>query len=302
MIQACYFAFSDEILRGVVIDGVTYGDMTTPFSITDIFPELNSSTVIFVIQEDKQNLGTFLIATKTAIYRVSSHLNGTSGIPENELIAGHITESGYADNAGSDARFNLILDIIQMPDKLIISESYNHCLRAVTSSSTASFVGKCTVKGDVDGRPSLARFNGPYGLESHKDGIYIIDGYNKKIKRFSLTENLVTSLHQSESFNLRDFVFGISSDNIIEFYVTVDDGVLHVKDNQERMLVGRAGSSRNKADGQFSGVAFNDPRSIKWLNSDILLVTSLVDSTVRIINIKTWEVASICQSKFSLAL
>lgn len=282
--------YSIDIFGGTSINGITYGDMSTTFSITELFPQLNG-TVVYVIQEDKEQTGSYYISTHTAIYRLDSQAPNRS-----QLFAGHDTESGFCADPGADARFDVILDMIQMPDKLIISDFWNHCLRAIRSSTTASIAGMCGEEGDVDGRALTARFKRPYGLQLHKDYIFISDSYNRKIKEFNLIENLVTSIHQSQNFELCNFVLG-QNPEMLEFYVTVKHGVVHIQNRRERMLVGNKKGENYDTDGQFSGVAFRDPQGIAWLDRDNLLVASEHDQTVKIINIKKWVVDSICDSR-----
>ena len=249
-----------------------------------------------VIQEDERIPGDFVITTNTAVYRLLTQTSQTNLVL---LVAGHDTEHGYATGNGTQTRFDKIYGLVQMNGKYLVSDHKNNCLRMVNKDSafvTMTYAGECRQLGDEDGRPSAARFNGPFGLRYHLGSIYITDSYNQKIKRFNIAENVIRTIHRSENLELCDFVIG-HRDDVYEFFVTAKNGVLHVLGEQETWLVGHTKTSSRNSDGQFSGAKFNDPIGIQWLDNKTLVVASAHDSQLRIIDIEKWEAFSICECK-----
>lgn len=271
--------------------------MSTPFIVQSLRPAVNE-TEITVIQEDLQQPGDLIVTSWTAIYKLSP----TADNPM-MLIAGHDQRAGYKESTNNnEALFNGIQGLIQMPDQLLVTDHKNHCLRTVTTSGvmgTARYAGLCnSVGNDRDGPLLDARFAGPFGLLKRKSLIYITDSYNRKIKMLDLTENLIRTVHQSRSHNFCDLVLGLRED-IEEFFVTAKNGVLHILEGQETFLIGSKQSNDGEPEfnGQFSGVAFDDPLDITWLNNKTLLVASQYDTTVKIIDIEKWEAHIICECK-----
>ena len=270
--------------------------MSTTFIIESLRPEINE-TQITVIQEDQSQPGSFIVTTPTAIYRISAGAE-----PQMTRVAGHDRLTGYYEsNDGKKARFNGIEGLIQMSDKFLVTDHLNHCLRTVSTSvphQSETYAGLCQTGDDQDGRPMDARFNGPFGLLRNNNIIYITDSWNRKIKRLDLVQNLIQTVHRSHSHNFCDLVLG-QQENAEEFYVTVKNGVLHILNGQETFLVGSKQSNNNKPEftGQFSGVDFDDPLDIVWIDSKTLLVASQWDTTVKIIDIEKWEGHNICICK-----
>ena len=275
-----------------MIYGVAYGEMKTPFRIVRMNPLLND-TDITVIQEDNLSPGDFIVATHSAIYSLS-----TASL-EMTLIAGHNVDRGYEHTSGTLLKFDSITALIQMQSTaLLVSDYNNNCLRAVSRGNVQlgfTYAGDCQSFGDVDGFPSAARFDGPYGLVDHEESIYITDSKNRKIKKLSLSSLVTSTVHKSDTHELGDFVMGSSPE---EFFVTVNHGVLHILNQRETFLVGHTDTPFGPSDGQFSGVGFDGPSGITWLDNSTLLVASTYEATVRIIQINNWEVNTICMCKY----
>lgn len=298
-----YIFLSSQATTGTKIKGVTYGDVTTPFRLSQINPLLTGS-VVTIIQEDEQNKGGFIIATNTAIYSLSSPSPSSYSLSDTlVLIAGDHSAVGYEASDGIKAQFNEIRGMIKYSkDTLLVTDRNNHCLRLVQRyqvQTTSTFAGYCQAPGDQDGLLSTARLYGPYDLIlMGNSSIYITDSYNRKIKRLDLLESSsITTVHQSDNHYLLDLVIGRTPD-AEEFFVTVNHGLLHVLDNKEAFLVGGPSTSLGNNNGQFSGVGFDGPSALAWLDNSTLLVASTYEATVRIVDVYGWEAYTICQCKY----
>lgn len=291
-----FLPISSQPGGGTILNGVMFGEVTTKYIIQNLLPSVNDS-VVTVIQEDEKNKGDFVIATHTAIYKLSTPTSGYVITP----VAGHDTEAGFQQGNGIESRFDRIYGMVQIIGGYLVSDHRNHCVRKVDKDSnlqTTTYAGECTESGDQEGQLNSARFNGPFGIRLHLGSIYITDSYNQKIKKLDMTADTVTTIHRSENHELCDFVIGRRED-VDEFYVTAKHGVLHVLDRQETWLVGSTKTSSDKTDGQFSGVKFNEPIGIEWLDNRTLLVASAHESVLRVVNTETWRVFSICQCKLT---
>jgi sugar lactone lactonase YvrE len=107
-------------------------------------------------------------------------------------IISTVAGNGVADYAGdggpaTQASLDNPVDIaIGSDDSLYIADTYNHCIRRVTSDGVIDTIaGSCTKRGFAgDGeRPTAALLNRPYGIAlDAEDNLYIADTHNHRIR------------------------------------------------------------------------------------------------------------------------
>ena len=110
-------------------------------------------------------------------------------------IAG--SNSGYAEGAGSIARFSNLLGMCIDSSSANLYFTDNNMVRRLTiSNSNTSFVAGCNIAGFVDATGSAARFStlGNILLDSSGLNAYITDTGNNRIRKLELSSSSVTTV------------------------------------------------------------------------------------------------------------
>ena len=200
--------------------------------------------------------------------------------------------------------------MVQLSDSYIVVDQGNHCLRELTPTvsdvkasnqiwRTSLYAGECTEAADIDNRRKISRFNSPQDVIIQGNYLFLTDTNNGKIKKIDMTNDRVTTVHQSEGLALYNLVSG-SVDG--EFYVTAPHGVLHIRDQKETWLVGGECSAVIASSSRFSGIRFKDPTGIQWVNKDTLVVADSGVNTIKVIDLVLQHAQSICAGSFLLFL
>ncbi len=111
-------------------------------------------------------------------------------------VAGSCGKPGFANGAAAKALFNHPENLVQ--DKqgvLYVSDSSNHCIRAVNAGQVSTLAGVCGVKGNTNGALSSARFHSPAGIAVDQAGVlYVADINNYRIRRIDVVGGKVTTM------------------------------------------------------------------------------------------------------------
>jgi DNA-binding beta-propeller fold protein YncE len=127
-------------------------------------------------------------------------------------LAGSPGKPGAADGKGGAARFNFPTDIAVAPKGgiLYVTDSGNHCIRAITSKGKVTTVAGNLGEADdvmrnygttdytpvpvkIDGKRKKARFHSPGGIACAPSGhLYVSDTGNQVIRRIDPKGNVVT--------------------------------------------------------------------------------------------------------------
>ncbi|MCL2033167.1 MAG: hypothetical protein FWG94_00385 [Oscillospiraceae bacterium] len=133
------------------------------------------------------NDGKTIYVADTGNHRIRKIENG-----QVTTIAGRVTHwdedkhpvGGYADGAGTAAMFNLPRGIILVGDVVVVADSGNHMIRAIsTKTGKVTTIAGTGEPGDADGLALAARLNSPSGIAYRNGTLYIADTENNKIKR-----------------------------------------------------------------------------------------------------------------------
>lgn len=98
------------------------------------------------------------------------------------------SDAGYADGAGSNARFNGIMSIaLSKPGELLVADAFNRSIRKVDISTATASTIFTFGSGYADGTLSSAKFSSYTDMAIGKDGsIYILDASNKAVRKIFL--------------------------------------------------------------------------------------------------------------------
>jgi streptogramin lyase len=92
---------------------------------------------------------------------------------------------GYADGAGTDARFDEPMGITaDAAGNLYVADTYNHRIRKIDPSGAVTTVAGDGTWGSADGAGTAAQFNHPSGITADAAGnLYVADTYNHRIRK-----------------------------------------------------------------------------------------------------------------------
>jgi hypothetical protein len=103
-------------------------------------------------------------------------------------VAGNAGTSGYADAAGTAARFNgPVSTAVDSAGNLYVADSTNNVIRRIdTSGNVTTIAGEHGISGSVDGPGSAAQFNDPSGVAVDTVGnVYVVDAGNFTIRKIT---------------------------------------------------------------------------------------------------------------------
>jgi len=209
-------------------------------------------------------------------------------------LAGLINSRGYLDGAATQARFfNPTGVALDAAGNLFVADTYNSCIRRVSTAGVVTTVAGTGGIGSRDGLGSAAGFFAPLGLARDAGGnIYVADSYNQTIRRVA-PDGTVTTI--AGLAGIRGSVDGVGSEARFMFphSVAVDPaGNVYVSDNSNHTirkitparvvgtlagLAGQAGS----ANGALSAARFYVPNGIAADEAGNLYVADSGNHTIR---------------------
>jgi hypothetical protein len=232
-----------------------------------------------------------------AIYITDSVNNRIAKYADNgqlTTVAGMIGVQGNQDETGFRARFYSPQGIVLSGNRLLVSDSGNHLIRAVTLDGAVTTVAGSTV-GFADGKGAAAQFNSPAGLALDSDGnLYIADVLNHAIRKMTpdgvVSTVVSTNLYRPSGVGLgpngRLFIAD-SGNNCIKVW----------ENNTLTLFAGRDSRSEyGNADALFADKArFNNPMAVLWRgNENGLLVSDTGNGVIRRVfynaNMTVWSV------------
>src|SRR5687768_4800198 len=103
-------------------------------------------------------------------------------------LAGLPGTPGYADGAGSAARFNFPADVaVDSSGNVYVPEYNNNTIRKISSAGVVTTLAGAPGQGNItDGVGTAARFNQPYGVAVDSGGnVYVADSNNSSIRKIT---------------------------------------------------------------------------------------------------------------------
>lgn len=233
------------------------------------------------------------------------------GYPLNPLnavttLAGSTMTHGYADCAGSAARFDQAGGITTDGTNIYVADSSNHLIRqiVITTGEVTTVAGKAGLTGSDDGIGPAARFNGPYGITTDGANLYIADTGNQTIRKIVISTGQVTTLAGAAGLSGSSDGAGPAARFNTPEAITTDGTNLYVADTWNQTIrkvviaAGQvttlAGSAelRGATDGTGAAARFNAPRGITT-DGTVLYVADTDSYTIRKIVISTGEVTTL---------
>lgn len=137
-----------------------------------------------------------------------------------------------------------------------VADQGNNLIRKITPGGAISIFAGSTTAGAEDGTGTGARFNGPYGIATDKNGtVYVADSKNNVIRQIS-PAGVVTTLAGSGEFSMTNGVGRAASFLFPEGLVADNNGLIYVTDYATVRKVTVTGYTIDKA--LPTGLSFNN--------------------------------------------
>lgn len=222
-----------------------------------------------------------------------------------ETYAGTAVELGQIDGEGAAARFYAPAGILLRPDgSLIVADSYNHALRAVSAEGRVETLGGSIDHPElVDGPLAEARFNVPrFFLDDRAGGYYLADSGNNVIRHVDSLGEVTTfaggpvsrgNTHADGPLLEARFQApgGMAMDSIGNIYLADSGNHSIRKIGIDGLVSTIAGDSRpGFMDGEDRATRFNVPDDLLLLDDHTLLVSDAHNHALRLVTIEAERV------------
>jgi len=249
----------------------------------------------------------WLVCTASALYAFSP--NGVKS-----LIAGHKTETGFADGEGTDARFNTPHGIaVDGEGNVLVADTYNHALRKVTlRCGTVSTLAGNGEAGYADGVGAAARLNEPWGIAVDTQGaIFLADSDNHCLRQVSPGDGAVSTLAgdaeadsgfaDGQGENARfNCPMGLALDTdshlIVADYFNNCIRKVTTAEGRVTTLAGSTEAGQGFADGAAVAACFAYPRGVAVDGNNNILVADQDSNRIRMIAGKGGRVTTVAGS------
>lgn len=210
-------------------------------------------------------------------------------------VAGRTNSRGYVDGAATTtARFfypgGLALD---SSGNIWIADTYNTCVRKVSTSGTVTTVAGRSAIGSTDGTRNVAQFFVPRGLAADANGnLYVADSYNQMIRKIAV-DGSVTSI--AGAARVQGSADGAASAArfLYPHGIAVDAaGNVYVSDNNNHTIrkitpggvvgtIGGLAGTSGSADGAASVSRFYFPEGVAVDHAGNVIVADAGNATIR---------------------
>ncbi|HEY3488722.1 MAG TPA: hypothetical protein VGK27_01210 [Candidatus Deferrimicrobiaceae bacterium] len=245
--------------------------------------------------------GTNLFVTDSRNHTVRKVVIATGAVT---TLAGGRKSAGYADGAGSAARFNLPWGIATDGTELFLADYMNFSVRKVAIASAEVTTVSGSPGFSADGTAGEATFNNPSGAASDGRNLFVADTCNHTIRKIVIATGAVTTLagyageYGVADGNGSDARFnnpsGLATDGTNVYVADTGNCTIRkiaIATGETTTLAGRP-EEVGAADGFGSEATFNSPYGIATDGTN-LYVADTANHTIRKVVIATGEVTSV---------
>ena len=260
---------------------------------------------LYHINHMEKSLGnpdTLLYSDGSALLRFNftSQQPGTKG----DVIAGWSSTHGYSNADGTNAQFYYITGFVQLNQwhVVVAVDHSNHCLRWIDTLSgrVQHFAGGGQGFADGD-RLSTAKFNYPHKIIIMRGYFYTTDQFNSAIRLLDVNEMMVETVIKNSS--KVPYPSGFIADSAQRYlYVTIQHGIIRIDPNTGEYIPIAGATKTGWVDGDFTLARFNYPAEVVFTTNDVLIVADDRNNRLRILNLKTRTVSSVCSGEFKQVL
>ncbi len=210
-------------------------------------------------------------------------------------LAGLPGTSGFANGAGSLARFNSPVGIVvTATGKLYVADTYNHEVRQITAAGIVSaFAGTGVTLGSAEGSGAAARFHSPGGIGVGSDGtVYVADTLNHTLRQITPAGDTSILAGQAGTTGTLNGTgaaarFSRPSDIVVDaagtLYVSDTDNHIIRKvtvAGEVSLLAGQVGNP-GSANGAGASARFNGPQGLAMSPAGMLYVADSGNHLIR---------------------
>jgi hypothetical protein len=196
--------------------------------------------------------------------------------------------AGWRDGAGGSARFNGPIGVVlDAGGRLLVADTYNDRIRAITKSGEVITVAGEGVPGLADGPALAARFDTPTGLAVGPDrAVYVADTGNELIRRISPDGTVTTVQAIDVSGNAEGLVrpVGVAASPEGRLYVTDRRGRI-VEMTPMGVIRTLAGNASGFADGDSTTARFRSPTSLALRSDGALVAADAGNRMIRLLDV-----------------
>lgn len=228
-------------------------------------------------------------------------IKNTDGIATQTLVGSQL--HGYENGIGVQAKFNRIVDFIQVADTnvVLVVEYRNHCIRRWdrNNGSVTHMAGQCgrTGSGFANGVGAAAKFRSPSCIiadRKNKNKFLIADQWNGAIRILDIASKSVTTYLQSWALEKPlTILWDSRDDDILTVLNAHSIRTLNVSDNSVKPIAGNADDS-GFADGTFAQARFKYSYDVIELGQGLTyLISDSSNNRIRLIDKVNKKVASL---------
>ena len=169
-----------------------------------------------------------------------------------------------------------------------------------SNGQTSTFAGSCTNQGNADGGFKSAKFERIRDIiyRAGWNSLFIIDADNRAIRELDLATMTVSTLIQlrpTSYFGLPARLTLDPSEENIYFSGSSMLAKVNIATKALTLLTPITSETGFK-DGALSTAKINNPSEIIFLNDDTILIADALNQRLRVINLKTSSISSICKA------
>jgi len=213
-------------------------------------------------------------------------------------LAGSAGHAGYKDGARAEAMFNYPAGVHIAEGDILVADSWNHCIRAVSSKGeTRTVAGDPGLLGFGNGSGSSAQFSCPHDITLDREGnILVADTDNNAIRKIDPAGNVTTLAgtgaagHKDGDATSAEFnkPKGITMDAIGEYCIVADTGNHCIRRvSPSGLAITVAGIAESGfVDGEGRDARFSYPMGISLDADGRYIVADAANNRVRMVTAK----------------
>lgn len=207
------------------------------------------------------------------------------------LVAGNITDAGYADGIGATARFSLPISLsLSSTDQLFVADNQNAMIRRINlaTGEVSAWAGMAPQPGRADGEGIQARFAnmGPSCIDANGH-VYVVDTQAKTLRKITVAGTTSVTGVVSTLFTNFPSDGDVAVDASGNFYGVRDRAIVKVlPSGAQQVFAGQTGVL-GFADGLGSAASFARPRGLTLDSAGNLYVGDEPD--VKAVSLSTYS-------------
>ena len=182
------------------------------------------------------------------------------------LVAGNLTDAGYADGVGATARFNLPLGLsLSATGQLFVADTQNSMIRRINlaTGEVSAWAGMAPQPGRVDGEGTQARFAnmGPSCVDTNGN-VYVVDTQAKTLRKIAVSGATSANSVVSTLFTNFPSEGDVAVDASGNFYGVRDRAIIKVLPSGAQQVFAGQPGVLGFADGLGNAASFARPRGL----------------------------------------